>query len=234
MDTTIEQFYKIHFMIKSANIATFPPRRKELTKMLKSIEGQFDEVRIYFNNIKKRPKWIPSWVDVYCGDDCNGDLTDNGKFFFLEEWREEYYFTLDDDIAYPATYAEDMVRAIQEHQTIVTHHGRKLKQKNVSYYRGGHRIFMCLHENLHTDRIDVAGTGVTAYDTRYFNPVDLWESSDQKMSDIIFSLEAVKQGKDITVLPHEENYFRYLFPEESTTIHQQSFRKCDRQTEFVL
>ena len=47
--------------------------------------------------------------------------------------KDEYYFTLDDDIQYAPTYAEDMVKAIERTGAIVTHHGRVLKALNVSY-----------------------------------------------------------------------------------------------------
>jgi hypothetical protein len=220
-------------MKRTINIATFPSRENELKKMLKSIKGQFDETRLYFNNISERPKWIPSWVSVYCGNENNGDLTDNGKFFFLEPDAEEYYFTADDDIYYPPTYADDMVKAIERTNSIVTHHGRKLTALNVSYYRGGHKIFMCLRENKNETFIDVAGTGVTAFDTRYFNPTELWANENLKMSDMIFSHEATRQGKRIKVLKHEANYFVYLFPAENTTIHQNSFRACPMQTKIA-
>jgi len=218
-------------MLTSINIATFPSRENELKVMLKSIENQFDIVRLYFNNISERPSFIPDWVDVYCGNKCNGDLTDNGKFFFVDE--DEYYFTADDDIAYPPTYCKDMVEAIKRTGMIVTHHGRKLRHLNVSYYKGGHKMFMCLHANDQERIIDVAGTGVTAFDTRYFKPTDLWSDDYQKMSDIIFSLEAAKQNKKIKVLKHSKDYFRYLFPDENTTIHQQEFRNCHVQTKLA-
>jgi hypothetical protein len=219
-------------MKTTCNIATFPSRENELKKMLESIKGQFDETRLYFNNISERPKWIPSWVTVYCGNENNGDLTDNGKFYFLEPEAKEYYFTCDDDIAYPPTYCQDMVQAIKRTGTIVTHHGRKLKGLNVSYYRG-HKVYTCLNSNPYEHFIDVAGTGVTAFDTRYFNPVNLWAHDLQKMSDVIFSHEATEQGKRIKVLKHEKNYFVYLFPDETTTIHTNSFKHCPIQTKLA-
>jgi len=221
-------------MKRTANIATFPPRRVQLLKMLESIKGQFDEVRVYFNNVSDRPKWIPEWVDVYCGEDNNGDLTDNGKFYFLEEGlKDEYYFTLDDDIYYPPTYAEDMVKAIERTGAIVTHHGRILKALNVSYYRGPHKVFACLRANKIETRIDVSGTGVCAFNVNDFNPFNLWSDERQKMSDMIFSEEAARQGKRIVVLKHDKDYFKYLWPDESTTIHQQSFRSCPIQTHIA-
>lgn len=170
-----------------ANIATFKGREKYLEKTIESLKNQVDIINIYDNEI-------------------NPDLTDNGKFYFLQKYKEPvYYLTCDDDIIYPPTYAEDMVKAIKECKSIVTHHGRKLQRKGVSYYRG-HIAYACTKLVNKKRIIDVAGTGVTGFSTEYFNPVNLYKSNDKKMSDLVFSLEARKQKKIITLLPHRAGY----------------------------
>jgi len=55
---------------------------------------------------------------------------------------------------------------------------------------------------------DVIGTGVTAFDTRYFHPKGLFDHEYQKMSDLIFSLEAKIQGKITGIFPHRANWIR--------------------------
>jgi len=169
-------------------IATFKGRENVLKRTIKSLMGQVDEIRIY-NNEKREI-----------------DLTDNGKFYFLQEYTEPiYYFSCDDDIVYPKTYIKDMIRSIEKHKTIVTHHGRKLKGKGVGYYRG-HLAFRCTGKVESDKVIDVAGTGVTGFRTDYFNPVDIYKSEYKCMSDLVFSLQARKEGKVITVLQHKAGY----------------------------
>lgn len=170
-------------------IATFKGREEYLKNTIRSLRNQCDVIRIYDNEVREV------------------DLTDNGKFYFLKEYTEPiYYFSCDDDIIYPPTYVQDMIQAIEKHGTIVTHHGRILKHGAVKYYRGGHTQFRCTGDQKETRLIDVAGTGVTAFRTDYFNPTELYKSEHKRMSDIIFSLEARKQGKKITVLPHSKGY----------------------------
>lgn len=193
----------------TANLATRPKRYNELRKMLRSIDGQFDEVRIYLNETNEVPKWLDNYT-VVTGD----NLTDNGKLYFLQFAKNEYYFTVDDDIIYPKNYAETMVDEIKKHNTIVTHHGRLLKSKDVSYYRG-HKFFHCANNQTETRLIDVCGTGVTAFDTNYFNPNNLYKSKHLCMSDIVFSLEAAKKNKLITVLPHFAGWLKPLPVKES-------------------
>lgn len=170
-------------------IATYAGREEVLKKTIDSLMGQCDEIRIYDNEVRDE------------------NLTDNGKFYFLKEYKEPvYYFTCDDDIIYPPTYIDDMVKAIELCKTIVTHHGRKLQRKGVSYYRGGHIAYRCTGRVTSRSIIDVSGTGVTGFRTDYFNPVDIYKSENKCMSDLVFALEARKQRKLITVLPHKAGY----------------------------
>lgn len=194
----------------TANIATMPSRLNELKQTLDSLEGQFDEIRIYLNEFTNIPKWLKNDYTIATGD----NLTDNGKFYFLQFTQDEYYFTLDDDIIYPPTYARDMVAKIKEHKTIVTQHGRILIQKDVSYY-AGHEFFHCANDQYEEKLIDVPGTGVTAFDTRYFKPTEIFNSVNKCMSDIVFGLEAKKSGKKIMILPHKVGYIRPLLVEDS-------------------
>lgn len=212
-------------MRRTANIASFPSRESCLLLMLESIKGQFDAVRLYWNGTEKPD--VPKWVKVINDD---GDLTDLGKFRFLtgaigfNKWPDEYYFTLDDDLIYPPTYADDMVAAIKEHGCIVTHHGRRLLGKGKQYY-GGHDLTMCLKANPTDRSVDVAGTGVTAFSTDYFRPL-IWRDTRMKMADLVFSEEAARRGKEIMCLAHPSDYFGYLEPEN--TIHETEQHNQDR------
>lgn len=190
-------------MKRVVGIATYHARRNYIGKVVSILEKQADIVHVYDNSKQ------------------SVNLTDNGKFYFLQLYKEPiYYFSCDDDIIYPDTYIEDMVQAIEKHRTIVTHHGRILKGKNISYYHG-HDGFHCKKENTKERFIDVAGTGVTGFKTDYFNPVDIWKSENKKMSDLVFSLEAARQGKKITLLSHESGYINAFYIPPSGTIYGQ-------------
>jgi hypothetical protein len=177
------------------NIATIGDRPESLNKVLESLNNQtikIDEINIYDN----------SKEDI--------DLDAKGKFYFLQFYNEPvYYFTGDDDIYYPPTYIKDMILAIDKYKCIVTHHGRRLLGENRKYYQG-HKAFKFSSTNKHEIFIDVAGTGVTAFSTDYFNPIDLIDKSQRRMVDLLFSLEAAKVDKDIMLLKHTTGYFKPL------------------------
>ncbi len=175
----------------TANIATQPSREHQLEQMLKSIEGKFDEVRI-FHNTKYE------------------NLTDNGKFYALDQIKEpEIFCTLDDDILYPPEYRDILERSVNHYGAIVTFHGRILKEPVRSYYRG-HEVFDFRGGLDEPTRVDVGGTGVMAFDTRYFHPKGIAQNPIQRMSDLLFSLEATKQGKDIICLPKEHGWLKQI------------------------
>lgn len=187
------------------NIATVGDRKESLNKVLECLNNQTlpaDQINVYDNLAE----------DV--------DLTDNGKFYFLQNYSEPiYYLSCDDDILYPPNYIEKIVNGIEEHKSIVTFHGRLLRAKGVNYYRG-HKVFRCLGRVTKDRVIDVAGTGVTGFRTDYFNPLHIWSSKYKQMSDLVFSLEAAKQGKNITVLKHNPGLLSDISQGQESSCYQ--------------
>lgn len=182
-------------------MATMPGREEACEKARESLEGQFDQLYLYANGM------------------ATIDLTDNGKFAGLMLEKEPcYYFSCDDDLIYPPDYIKRMIEAIDSTKSIVTCHGRVLLGENVPYYTG-HQVYACLGDVTYNGKIQVAGTGVTGFRTDYFNPVHLAVNSNQKMSDLIFSYYAMKEGNDIYMLPHQKGWIKHVDVPVSTSIH---------------
>jgi len=196
-------------------MATFPGREEVVKLAMDSLRPQCDEIFLYDNG--KEPF----------------DITDLGKFQGLHRIKEPcFYLSCDDDLLYPPTYCQDMVEAIKRTGSIVSHHGRILAGLDLNYYFG-HLSYRCLGKIDKERFIDVAGTGVTGWDTEYFNPLNLIYSKDMKMSDLVFSLEAAKQKKHITILTHEKGYINHLPIDMSKTICATEQRNCDRQGQLA-
>ena len=210
-------------MIRSANIATMPSRLNQLSIMLESIYDQFDEIRICLNEFESVPKWLEEKEKVIIiipdkdGEPYNA--TDNGKFAYCMSHARigldhEYYFTLDDDIVYPPNYVEETVKNIDTYGCIVTYHGRTLIGAGRGYYRE-HEVYHNQWEQKDSFEIDVAGTGVSAFRTDYFCPSEIAFSKYQCMSDLVFSLEAAKQGKTIGCCARPAQWFKLLKAEDT-------------------
>lgn len=169
-------------------IATFKGRENQLKRTIESLKNQVDEIHVYDNSKEKI------------------DKADNGKFFQLSKIKEPvYFFSCDDDIIYPEDYVSSMIEAIEEYGCIVSHHGRILIGKDVEYFCG-HINFIFSNMNNFEDFIDVVGTGVCAFRTDYFNPKNLHNEKILRNSDLMFSVEAAKQGKRMIVLSHPPNW----------------------------
>jgi hypothetical protein len=198
-------------------VATMNGREQALDLMLASIRNQTmrpDKVFVYHNGRNK-------------------DLADNGKFYGLSQLKEPcIYLSMDDDLMYCSTYIEQLVNEVLRHKTIVTHHGRKLRGKGKDYYRD-HLAYQCTKINEIETIIDVAGTGVTAFDTSYFNPVGIINDARLRMSDLLFSLEAKKQGKVIQLCTHGRNFVSQLPFDEETSCFGVHKNDCSTQNKIA-
>jgi len=217
----------------TANLATYKARvdNGSLEKMLKTIYDQFDVIRIYFNGYSKAPvlpdpdKKIQKITDKI-------DLTDNGKFVGLDIiMYHERYFTLDDDIQYPSNYRVETEKALDKYGCIVTYHGKVLQGIGLNYYKA-HKCFRCFDTVNGDQVVDVCGTGVTAFDTRYFLPHGLALNELKLMSDLIFSLEAAKQHKQIGVIGHTVGWIKNIDNKE-TIFETESKGKLENQNRIA-
>jgi len=196
-------------------IATTGTRHESLVKTYASLKEQVDTIWVYDNSQESI------------------DYTDNGKFYFLDEYEEPvYYFSCDDDIIYPPNYIEKTIEAIEEHKCIVSYHGRILRGLGLSYYTK-HTALSCLQSFVQTKEIDVVGTGVTAFRTDYFFPTDIYKAKDKCMSDLVFSLEATKQGKKLMHIGHLSGWIEAIEQPKGTTIYENHWNNDKRQTQIA-
>jgi hypothetical protein len=176
------------FMRIVIGIATYK-REDFLEKTLHSLKGQAHDICVYDNNKEKK------------------DYKANAKFIFLNDYSESiYYFTCDDDIIYPKDYVKKSIAYINKYKSIIAYHGDVLLNKIPRLYPECQR-FHFTSEVKNIIRLDVAGTGLTSFNTDYFNPKDIYNYKHKNMVDQIFSLKAAEQNKKIILPPHRKNTF---------------------------
>lgn len=218
---SIEEFQKKKMKV-TANIATHPQRFESLLKMLQSIDGQFDETRIYLNQFSHVPEELQHY-QTHIGN----DITDNGKFFWSGN-ADEYYFTLDDDLIYPPDYVKVTLPEIRDR--IVTYHGRKLIGIGRKYYTE-HKLYR-FRESLDVDKsIDVPGTGVMAFDTNLFTP-QMWKSKNFMMTDLLIGLEAAIYNNEIVCLKRPERWITQIEDCGGVSIWEQFRNRDSYQTSW--
>ena len=94
----------------------------------------------------------------------------------------------------------------------MSYHGRVLNPEVNLYYGYGHTEMRYFQYNPREYVLDVCGTGVTGFRTDYFNPTKIYLSNYKRMSDLVFSLEAWKQGKQM-VTPEKKHL--WIKPQET-------------------
>lgn len=205
-------------MIISANYASYrgPGRYDALKRSIESIKNQVDVVRVHFNvfGVDELPSWIwGSGVEFTFGN----DFSDLGKFSFLDMNKDEIYLSCDDDLEYPPDYTA-YIQANIGRYPVLSFHGRQLRADGNylgSYYLGGHLIYSYRNDLHEIAPVDVVGTGVCAFDTGIFFPVNIHMDPHKKMSDLVFSLEAARACQDMVVLPHVTDWIKPIRLEES-------------------
>jgi hypothetical protein len=198
-----------------ANIATHPGREEQLALTLISIREQFDEINIYDNGKEQR------------------DLTDRGKFYFLQKYTEPvYYFTLDDDIIYPPDYVRRTIAHIEAHGAIITYHGRRLTGRGLNYYKQ-HDKYHFIRAQSEAIELDVPGTGVMAFRTDYFNPVKMYRQKIDKMVDLVFAVSAAEADRMIILPPKTYGWLLPQFIPKHKTIYGMFEQSCEQQNELA-
>lgn len=106
-------------------MATFPPRKQGMLKVLAALLPQCDKFYLYLNLYDAIPSEI---YDIPGAEKLNvvpgPDLGSQAKLYWMGQ-DEGYYLTVDDDMIYPSDYVARMVRGVDKYGglAIVTAHG---------------------------------------------------------------------------------------------------------------
>jgi len=181
-----------------ANLATYPPRRKNLESVVAIISPQVDRLNIVLNQYDTVPielEKYPNVVPVIPED----DLKDVGKFY-PDVGDAQYVFLIDDDIIYPHDYVSATVKrfeVIKLQNCMGGYHGSiyhrpRLRQllrspellftykKRVADFRGGFGLFSELKMATVVDQI---GSGTAIMRGQDMPPFDYMRTS-QKFVDV--------------------------------------------------
>jgi len=205
----MEDTKKTTRIIKTVLCASVKGREEQLKVVLKSIYDQVDEIHLVLNFYLEVPDWINNLTKIYTYlnpenknahdaiwfrtlglesvdktiNHVNKTLDDGER----QELQSRYYFSIDDDLLYPANYVAEMVEAIERHErnAVITAHGSNIVRPVRDY-------FECRHVYGFSDRqerdifVDMAGVGCSAWHSSTIKPTpndfpipfcrDLWLS----------------------------------------------------------
>jgi hypothetical protein len=194
-------------MIKSFNLATTIERYKYALETIESIYDQADIIRVYLNDFNQIPKeFNKKKIHAECGPDLNC----SAKFNWCHE-PDQYYFTVDDDIIYPKSYAADTINNLNKFndKICITFHGRLYSDKKIKSYFNDKLKVYCFHKTVHESvYVNILGAGVSAFNT---NLVKINKNLFKYnfMDDIEVSIQLMHNKIPIVVIAHNEDYFKW-------------------------
>lgn len=226
----IDQFSKEHEIMKSnnnffrfntekniisVNMATYPPRKLSLIKSLHNLLKIqiIDKIRIYLNEYNVIPDDLPKnkKIEYFIGK----NLKDSGKFYWANENKNEYYFSIDDDLIYPLEYFTSHIKKLNEYDNniFVTTHGRTMI-KNPEKFTDNINAYHCLKNVFDDVWVNNGGTGVMMFDNSKFKiPINLFKYSG--MSDLWVSLYCQQNKIPILCRKHSRDELKYLNQNET-------------------
>lgn len=222
----------------SMNVASIPSRELILRRTIESVINQCDIVNVFLNNYDYIPDYLLNNVkiNVWRSQDYR-DKGDAGKFFKSGE-TNGYFFTIDDDLEYPANYVETMINKINEYKRkfIITCHGRTLIPGKIqSYYSSTSRLYQChcLKEQKEDQVVQVGGTGVMCFHSDTIK-VTFSDFLEPNMADIWMFKLSQEQKVGIISIAHSESWLHYLKgANDQDTIYSQHYNKDSIQTAVV-
>jgi len=200
--------------MRYVGIATVKEREHLFQEAVRSVYDQVDSIIAVLNNYDEVPEWLDALdkVEAYV---CDNSLGDAYKFLQVDEC-DGYYFSIDDDLWYPADYCDHMIEKIQKHHCIVTLHGKRYDNRPIHSFRRGKTLNVhCLNPNDKDVEVHVGGTGVMAFHTKDFK-LSLKDFERRNMADIWVAKVAHEQGVKIIAVSRPRVFVRYLYPQDKT------------------
>ena len=196
-------------MKKVFGMATIPSRECNLEKVIISIYSNVDYGYIVFNKYNKIPAYMEKYKNIKCFLDKEGALSDGAKLKGLLEIKEEvFYFCCDDDIIYPPSYFNYMVKKAIELKSIVTQHGRRFMTIPIkNFYKNTINRGTHLAEKRTKDiKVPFGGTGVMCFNNKLFNIESFDFIKDRFSLDVWVGIEAFKRKIDIFCVKSDESF----------------------------
>lgn len=184
-------------------------------KTISSLLPQVDKIAVYADNYILKP-YLHNKIDFTTFRE-EGRLGDAGKFLGItkpDEVADGYYFVADDDISYPPSFIQDMVRWIEyyDRQCVVCLAGSHLRQFPIEGYYKDKITFPAVGgevDDVH--RVLFPMTCGLGFHTSLFEhyPLNIQEFPVVNMADIWFGIALQKRNIPAIVVPHTANYLAY-------------------------
>ena len=120
-------------------MASFPARKSGMLDVVKKLLPQCDKFYLWLNDYQEIPeelKKMSSEKLVIKLAKENSDLKENGRYTWINQNKDCYYLTVDDDIIYPNTYVNLLISKIDQYcgKSIMSFHGTRFINGREIYF----------------------------------------------------------------------------------------------------
>jgi hypothetical protein len=202
-------------------LASIPSRVDSLEQVVKALLPQVDEIGVYLNNYQDVPAFLKHPRIRVARSQKHGDVRDNGKFFFVEKTKADFYATVDDDIAYPENYIAELIRnqKLLGGTQAVGVHG-SVYPRPVKKLLANRHLFHFSHATEALTPVDMLGTGTLLFNRRYWG-LRYSEILTPGMADVWLAVAAAKRGFGLWSIPRPENWMHALEQDEEGNLFQE-------------
>lgn len=213
------------------NIATYPKREKALEECLNILinDSNIDLIRVYLNEYDVVPKCcLNEKVEYVIGGE---NLKDTGKYYWAGDYKDEYYFTLDDDLGINASYIKNHLTLLRTHlnSIFVTLHGKILNPKPTTF-RDYINPISCLKPYGENVFINFPGTGVCVFDNSRF-VIDYKTFKHHGMADLWVA--KYLQEKKIPCMVRKHGFDLKLLYNNTDTLYNQRKNLHEKHVEIL-
>lgn len=204
------------------NLATYPPRKNYLKQVIENLLSIniIDKIRVYLNEYDYVPDFlINDKIEYEIGRE---NLLDTGKFYWSYNYKDEYYFTSDDDLSVTEDYILKHIELLEKYngEIFVSLHGKILKSKPDNF-RDFTQSYHCLEKVINNDWVNLPGTGVMVFDnSKYKFFPELFKYNG--MCDLWIALYCQKNNIPCIVRKHEKNELTLIYNGNDTLWNKQN------------
>jgi hypothetical protein len=208
MNTSLIRLFKFKDKKVICGLATTLERKESLQIAVESIINQVDELYVYQNGYYEVFDFLDNnKITVISSLNTGIDMGDAGKFYTVQNHKDSYYLSIDDDIKYPKDYVTSIVEGLKkfDNNVVVSHHGRSFPDTAKNYYNDYNYSIHFNKKNTLSKKIQFPGTGVMGFYTERFK-LDFLNFKLRNIADVIVGFELAKQKIECFGLPHDEKW----------------------------
>lgn len=165
------------------SMATFPGRAHILEEVVTHLAPQFSRLYIYLNEYEEIPPFLARFANVVpvLGKETFGDISANGKMYFLTQESDGIAFTLDDDFIYPSDYVEKFLRIFDlfSYNACLCVHGSLFTNVPIYYYERS-ITYVSHRYNRYNNIVNIVGSGTAAF------PLSLYKNVKYNFNGSVF------------------------------------------------